>query len=562
MDRIKELLGKGFFPVQLPPGFTSKTLAAKYKKIQGKWEAQKQIDTQIEKFSVARSSYYRRVTSIVNPINFFFLVRDIDRYWSKIQLHYRKSKLSLSIPKIDPSLRAIKISKFSDLYEAKITRSTGYRFVLVTDISSYFPTIYTHTVPWALHSKQVAKKTKSKTDDFFGNILDNRCMGLQDRQTIGLPIGPDTSHIIAEIIGVAIDLQLRNSLGRWPAGFRYVDDFYLFFDSRDDAEKALAELTKAVSTYELQINPAKTKIIEVKELVAESWKYNLKKLDVARNRRTQRDDIHNYFEVLFSLEKRFSDESLVKYGLKQISSHIIRSSNWSVFEAYLLKCGYSFPNTLQVVANIITTYHHHEYKLSLDAIERFCNTLISIHAVSDHHSEVSWLLWICKELKLNLKREAVRAVEGMGNSICALILLDMYHSGTVKINLKADFLSQFSNSEALYGSNWLLAYEAGRRCWLKNSDSSFISNNSFFKVLLDNEVGFYDEAIKCNLIFDFKVDEEVDDLEKFFDRDDAIESHFNFDENDEEYFDSNGVAKDDDDDDDSDDYMTEWDDDM
>ncbi len=539
MDKLKELLEKGFFPIQLPPGFTSKSYASKYKKYKGAWESKKAPSTRAEKFSVARSSYYRRVTSIVNPISFFLLSKEIDTFWPQIQKHYKKSKISLSHPQIDPDLRAIKISKFSDLYEAKVTRSTGYRFVLITDISSFFPSVYTHTIPWALHSKAAAKKNKDKNDTYFGNILDSRSMGVQDWQTVGLPIGPDTSHIIAEIIGVAIDLQIKEALGKWPSGFRYVDDFYLFFDTREEAEIALAELTKAISNFELQINPSKTRIIEVKGLVEESWKYSLKKLSISPEKRTQRDDIHNYFEALFSLESKFLDESLIKYGLKQISSHIIKISNWDIFEAYLLKCGFSFPNTLQVIANILSTYHHHGYKLNLKAIERFCNNLIKVHAISDHHSEVSWLLWICKELDLNLQRDVVREIEGMSSSVCALISLDLFQSGTIKNNLRVNYLKQFSNKEALYSSDWLISYEAGRRGWLKNTNHDYIVNDDFFGELLKENVSFYDEALKCHPIFEFKEGElEGIDLEAFFDRDDRIEEHFDFDDMDEEYFDS------------------------
>jgi hypothetical protein len=540
MDKLKALLEKGFFPVQLPPGFTSKSYAAKYRNYKGVFEAHKPPGTRAEKFSVARSSYYRRVTSVVNPVSYFFLAKDIDKFWSEIQRHFRKSKLSLSTPSISPDLRAIKIRKFSELYEAKVTKSTGCRYVLITDITSFFPSIYTHTIPWALHTKSVAKANKkSKADTYFGNILDDGSMGVQDWQTVGLPIGPDTSHIIAEIIGVAIDVQLKEALGKWPSGFRYVDDFYLFFDTRKETEVALAELTKSISYFELQINPAKTKIMEVKGLVEESWKYSLKKLNIAPEKRAQRDDIHNYFEALFSLESRFSDESLVKYGLKQISSHIIKKSNWEVFEAYLLKCGFSFPNTLQTIANILSTYYHHGYSLNLRAIKRFCNNLIKVHAISDHHSEVSWLLWMCKELNLKLEREVVREIEGMSSSVCALICLDLFNSGTIGTNLKVNYLRQFSNKESLYGSDWLISYEAGKRGWLNNPDHNYISNDKFFGKLLTERVSFYDESLKCSPIFELKEGErDRVDLEALFDMDERIENHFDFDDMDEEYFDS------------------------
>jgi hypothetical protein len=152
----------------------------------------------------------------MNPIGYFFLAKEIATYWPEIENHYKKTHLSRSIPTFGTSSRAIHLPKFSDLHEEKIMASAGYKYALVTDITSFFPTIYTHTIPWALHTKAVAKVKKRKahmTPRYFGNILDARCMGAQDGQTIGLPIGPDTSHIIAEIIGVAIDTRLKDDLG-------------------------------------------------------------------------------------------------------------------------------------------------------------------------------------------------------------------------------------------------------------------------------------------------------------------------------------------------------------
>ena len=257
---------------------------------------------------------------------------------------------------------------------------------------------------------------RRKNPSMFGNDLDHRCQALQDGQTIGIPIGPDTSHILAEIIGVAMDLRLNDELKYWPAGFRYVDDFFLFFNSRDDAERALAAVIKAVNSFELQINPSKTRIIEAKDLVGESWKYSVKRLSISSPRKQQREDIHHYFESLFLLEKKFRDESLIKYGLKQISSTIIKKSNWSLFEAYLLKCGYGFPNTIQVVAQILATYNYHGSLESNNAIKRFCNNLIKSNAAADRHGEVAWLLWICKELKIDVDENAASEVERMASS--------------------------------------------------------------------------------------------------------------------------------------------------
>ncbi|CEL29323.1 RNA-directed DNA polymerase [Pseudomonas fluorescens] len=538
--QLQDLLAKGYFPIQLPVGFGTKRLADSIEQIKAVWDGApgKQAGaSQSEKFSVARSSYSRRTTSIPNPVSFYALAKEICEYWPQIRAHYDKSEISRSIPGTDGSLRAIELTKFSDLYEERVCQSAGARYALITDISSYFPTVYTHTIPWALHTKPVAKANKTKkTPEFFGNILDGRCMGTQDGQTIGLPIGPDTSHIIAEIIGVSIDEAICAELGGWPKGFRYVDDFTFFFNKREEAERALAIIIKCVSAYELQINASKTKIVEVRELVQKSWKYSLKKLTVSAKKRQQKDDIHHYFEMLFSLESRFKDESLVKYGLKQLSSSIVKKSNWAIAEAYFLKCGYGFPNTLQVITQILATYHRYGYPLNMNALGAFSRNLLELAAAANHHSETAWLLWLCKELSIHLDAPLIRQVLQMESSVCSLIALDLIHSNLVDGEVDLAALTGLPlTDQALKGNNWLLAYEGGRRLWLGNPDIAFIEADPCFAALLNADVSFYDQEARLPAIFQVKIEaaEAID-----FDSDDEIDRDFEFDSMDEEYFDS------------------------
>ncbi|MCW8965804.1 MAG: RNA-directed DNA polymerase [Candidatus Pacearchaeota archaeon] len=550
MNKAEAFLKRGYFPIQLPPGFSSGSFASSHKELGKRWGAKRHGRCRPERFSVARSSYNRRITSILNPISYYFLVTEIVTYWGKIQNHYNKSRISLSRPKLNPSLRAIEISKFSDLYEAKVTRSTGYRYALLTDVSRFFPTIYTHTIPWALHGKEEAKKnTKKKTPMYFGNILDSKSMGIQEWQTMGLPIGPDTSHVIAEIIATAIDKELKTRLGYVPHGFRYVDDYCLFFNSRDEAQHVLAELIKALGVYELQINPDKTRIIEVKDLVEDSWKYSIKHLDISEQVHKQRNDIHKYFESLFTLENKYKDESLVKYGLKKISTIIVKKQNWDIYEAYLLKCGYSFPNTLQVITTILSTYNYYRYPINKNAIQNFCNTLIESHSLSDGHSEIAWALWLAKELGVSITKSSIRAVESVSSSVCLLIALDLYHSGLAKAKPLKSNLQKYSTKQSLYNENWLLSYEAGRRLWLYNKDTKYIEDDDFFKEILDLDISFYLETNRCSRVFEIKseLESKLDfDIDALFESNDDIDEFFEFEEEDEEYFDTTNEDQDED----------------
>ncbi|MBS7691930.1 hypothetical protein I0E98_21955 [Pseudomonas lalucatii] len=234
----------------------------------------------------------------------------------------------------------------------------------------------------------------------------------------------------------------------------------------------------------------------------------------------------------------------MKYGLKQLSSTIIKKSNWPIAEAYLLKCGYGFPNTLQVITQIFATYHYHQYPLNKNALTDFCRNLLDSASAANHHSETAWLLWLSKEISITLDAALIQRVLQVGSSICSLIALDLHQAGLVDGEVDISSLESFASTQALYGPNWLLAYEGGRRLWLSNSDLTYIEEDLYFSTLLASGVGFYDEAAQIQPIFSLKEDVqgEVD-----FDSDDEIGDDFEFDNMDEEYFDSSSEDEADDD---------------
>jgi hypothetical protein len=193
-----------------------------------------------------------------------------------------------------------------------------------------------------------------------------------------------------------------------------------------------------------------------------------------------------------------------------------------------------------VIAHFLTTYRHHGYPLDIPAIARFCHNLIRIAAATDHHSEVAWLLWICKELSISLEKDLASEVARMRSSVCTLILLDMQHSGLSHGNVDPDHLTPFATAETLVGPHWLLAYEAGRRTWLAGNTDVFIAENSYFGPLLKSGVCFYDDQARLPPMFDLKTDSPVS---PDFDSDEEIAKAFEFDDLDEEYFDSSDTAK-------------------
>lgn len=541
MDRVISLLSKGYFPSQLPPCFSSESLANSYQHVYAHWltlQTQpkrgrslvpKSPESKSEIFSVARAGIQRRITSITNPVAQTYLATAIGLHWGDILKQYRQSSLSRSKPRfLKNGSRAANIPSMHVLYDLKLDKSVGYRFMLKTDISRFFPTVYTHSVPWAIHGKSIAKKNKNVTPKYFGNLIDLALRQCQDGQTIGLPIGPDTSHIIAEVISVAIDVELRKKLKGLPAGFRFVDDYYLFFTNRAEAENALAILVRLLQDFELQLNFEKTKICSVIEIADDYWSHQLRSFDLAKTGPRQKSDLNHFFEMAKELSKSYSDESVMTYALKKVASVLIRKDNWKSFETHISHVMVAHPYTLQTAARLLCSYKEIGYSINEKKLSMVINTIIEDHAPLGHHSEVVWCLWICKELKLTLSEHNIDLISEMQSSVCALILMDLDRLRLLRKSPKTSFWKNQENETALFSEQWLLSYEAGIRGWGGLSDTHIIAN-PYFAVLALFGVRFYDEDARIKPFFQLKIEdhedgfdwEDIEDLEEYVEFEDG-----------------------------------------
>ena len=542
MDRAERLLGCGYFPSQLPPAFHTRDLAANHAPLYAEWLAiqlpaakgakiPRAPSSKAELFSVARAGHQRRVTSLPNPVAQTYLATHVAAHWGHFLKHYRQSRFSASRPRfLKAGKRAANIPSMQLLYDRKILISAGYRFMLRTDVSRFFPTIYTHSVPWALHGKTAAKRNQAVTAKFFGNLLDLSLRQGQEGQTIGLPIGPDTSHIIAEAIATSVDLELRKRHKGLPAGFRYVDDYYMFFATANEAEAALAALIRALKDFELQINFEKTKTCSVLEITDDFWTHQLRSFQIAASGRRQASDINHFFELAKELARGNADESVMAYALKRASSVLVRKENWATFEAHVCHVAMGYPNTLQNVARLLSTYAHVGYPMGRERLDRLVNALVQDHAALGHHSEVAWCLWMCKDLSLSLAEANVDAVAEMHSSVCALLLLDLSVMGKLPKVPKAGYWKQNAEStEALRSDLWLLSYEAGIRGWGGFTDGHVVADAHFAR-LKHRDIHFYDTSATLPPIFHVKPDalqkhnlDDVSDLFDLVDVDEMIE---------------------------------------
>ncbi|HIG0361778.1 hypothetical protein A0J52_06870 [Clostridium sporogenes] len=493
----KRLIKKGYFPEEMGFWFSSESFAKEIDFIDRNIILNKKKISKLVKYSIPKGRYNRRNLGLINPYHYFFLCKEIHENWSDIEDHLKKSDISLTIPvfKSGTSRAISRRYTFEDISGIFLTKSVGANYVLKTDISRYFTTIYTHSIPWALHSKATAKKNRS--DSLLGNLLDKIIRNSQDGQTIGIPIGPDTSLIISEIIGVAMDDIVMKST-KCLSAFRYVDDYYLFYNKLADAESTLGELQRVINEYELDLNKEKTDIYEMPQSLEPKWVSNI------NNATLDNSNITSFISITYALIKEYPNESVLKYSLARIKKLAISKKNWPLVQAFVLNSIIYDSTAMPLACSILSEYYHKKYGINESEVIKVIDNIIDKALYTNYDYELLWALWLGKLLDVKLKDEMLSKVCLIDSPIIALIILSDYkHSGKLDTTRWEEHMTK----EDLYSEYWILAYEALVRGWLPSkSATDYIEEDQFFKALKDKNVRFFDTNCRSKWI-DNNIDE-------------------------------------------------------
>jgi RNA-directed DNA polymerase len=136
-----------------------------------------------------------------------------------------------------------------------------YEYVLHTDISDCYGSIYTHSVPWAIHTKPVAK-ARRRDLTLVGNAIDKHLQDMSYGQTNGIPQGSVLMDFIAEMVLGFADLELATRIQLENIQdyeiIRYRDDYRIFSNNPQTAEHITKLLTEILIELGLRLNAQKT----------------------------------------------------------------------------------------------------------------------------------------------------------------------------------------------------------------------------------------------------------------------------------------------------------------
>lgn len=215
--------------------------------------------------------YDWRPFELINPILYVQLARTIteETHWKDICKRFKDFAVNpdiecMSIPVVENTLqtnqKAQILAWWENIEQRSIELSLDYEYLIETDITNCYGALYTHSIAWALHTKERAKQ--QRRENLIGNIIDKYIRAMRYGQTNGIPQGSVLMDFIAEMVLGYIDSLLSdrikaNNITDYHI-LRYRDDYKIFVNNPHTGEHILKIITEFLAEFGMKPNILKT----------------------------------------------------------------------------------------------------------------------------------------------------------------------------------------------------------------------------------------------------------------------------------------------------------------
>lgn len=493
MISLPRLLARGYFPLELPPQFSTQrySLIVCDGHLKGRLPNRftgNAPEAKLVEFSLAKAGNMRRKMGIPNPINYYRLCSLLTSAWPNLAPKLKSSRSSSSPIFSQRGARAVLFRcDFDEIPRLRARVRARGKYILKADVAQFYHSIYTHALSWAWHGKTFAKHNK-RARNLTGNNLDYEIRRMQDGQTKGIPIGPDTSLLIAELLLARIDEELQKALGReW---FRHVDDFEFATPDVATAEKCLSLLQRQLQTYELALNSQKVKILSLPCALEQAWAIELRKFKIRDTPKGQQQDLIDFFSCGFALSKEYPDNTVLKYAVQRLRSIEICEENWALYQDLLGQCMVAEPGCLDAVIGELARRKSNGLIPSRRKLRGIFERIILYHAPLAHGSEVAWCLSGAIFFGVTLSKRAAKRISAMSDSVVALVAIHATQNRLLP-RVSTRHWESFFTADALWSENWLLIYESLAKGWFRTAVRARVNVDAEFRYLLRHGVEFY-----------------------------------------------------------------------
>ncbi|MEP4165117.1 RNA-directed DNA polymerase [Maricaulis sp.] len=462
------LINSGLYPETLPPCFVSKDAKRAFHGIVGSLDDKKFHDRRTEyvRYSGTKHDGSRRFFGTPNIISYFYVSSFIWKNWKIFQKNFSASTYSIGRPKLmeDGAPRAVKVPSLSELSKHASKNLRYAPFVLKADIAQCFPSLYTHSIAWAAHGIEAAKKDISKDSEANKfNSLDFFVRNGQRGNTRGVLVGPDAFRIVAEFVLSRIDSDLQDAVGDKIVGaVRHVDDYYIGLKSEHDAQSVLSRLREVLATYELNLNDHKTKIVSSLEPINDLWAQRLRehikpeRLGDALRVYIGEHNSHSYIERAVSEAVSYAQstgsDSPLKILLRSFDeAKLYNSEDWIHAEPYIQRIVQKHPHAIDYACLLVAKRKSLDLEIDTAGWLSVSEIIISRSLALEHHHEAIWMVWlliVCEiAIPQPLAEELAKSRDGHMRALLAQAYVDGRIPRKPKLNL--------GNKLSTVSSDWL-----------------------------------------------------------------------------------------------------------
>lgn len=337
-----------------------------------------------------------RSLKILNPINYVEMVLKVteEENWTALKDFLKtncpKNIVCTSMPKVPNYYTSQKATSIIDWLQntesEALKMSLKYEYLVTTDISNCYDSLYTHLLPRSLNGDLNSKCPTNKSLDKdvssnpkyvlqkLGNDLDTSLRQLNEGKTIGIPQGNIVSDFLAEIVLYGIDKELETRIEAIEVDMdyrilRYRDDYRIFCNTREDIDKICKELTMLLAEFGLKLNTEKTVVNTdlVDSAIKDDKWYRL-------TQRTHSEILKNEFLTTYKFSGLFPNSGALVTDLYSLRDRLVNETyinreDAEVFIAIASQIFLTNPRCFDIAASIISALMAHTEDNKTEYIE-------------------------------------------------------------------------------------------------------------------------------------------------------------------------------------------------
>lgn len=467
VDLYDGLVGYGLFAEKMPHFLTSEAFLTFTKTLT--FPVNEKPRDYI-RYSSMRNINIPRPLAIPEPFAYANQSKSLSDNWLNLQNHFlnntqndtfKVSRIHLRKLKDKPNLFEMNYNNFSKDGEPEQDLVIKSKYIAFADISNCFPSIYSHSISWALVGKSLAKqKSKSIDKNEWFNQIDFNTRNLKHGETNGVLIGPHSSNLISEIILITVDNKLKLQ------GFNYIrniDDYTCYVETHEEADRFFLCLSEELKKYELSLNSKKSKIISLPKASVKNWvsklnHFNFTNTYIVNNKEAIRvKELKGFldFAIELMLEEE-SDASIINYAIKIISNkHLDKNA-----KDYYIKQIHHLVLLYPYLINLLEKKVFEPHQINKDIIKKIAKDIYEYGQKKKIYEACSFSIYWAIKYDFNIEIQTVKQ-DSIHSLDCIYLMISFLYD---KKYQKKAYLKEYKDLSKNLKKNdfdryWLYIYE-------------------------------------------------------------------------------------------------------